>query len=255
MLVIPAIDLLGGRCVRLLRGEFGSSKEYASDPADMARRFQDAGARWLHVVDLDAARGRGEDNRKAIASIRSAVDARIEAGGGIRREEDVRALLSMGVDRLVLGTVLARSPETACAWAGRFGPVFLGGLDALDGMVKVSGWTDDASLKDTDFARSFRRLGMRGVIHTSIGRDGTLQGPDLAATAAVAEAAGLPTVVSGGVGSFADVEAVFRGGSALVAGVIVGKALYEGRVDLAALVRAFQTEAEAASGAATDAAW
>lgn len=242
MLVIPAIDLLGGRCVRLLRGEYGSSKEYAADPADTARRFRDAGARWIHVVDLDAARGKGADNRRAIEAIRAAVGLRIEAGGGIRGEEDVRVLLAMGVDRLILGTVLARSPDTAASWASRFGPVFLGGLDALDGRVKVSGWTDDAGLKDTDLVRSFRRIGMRGVIYTSIGRDGTLMGPDVAATAAVAEAAGLPTVVSGGVGSFADAEAVSLSGSPFVAGLIVGKALYEGRVELEALVRAFQTE-------------
>ena len=279
MTIIPAIDLLGGACVRLRQGGYESARRYAEDPAEVARAFVRAGARWVHVVDLDAARGAGArsagadarsagagadarypggDNRGAIRRIREALGragepgsagtaagCRLEVGGGIRGEKDLAELAEAGADRLILGTVLVREPERVAAWiAGRAtggpaGPELWAGIDARDGRVRVSGWEEEGGLEDLELARRARELGLSGIVYTSIARDGTLRGPDIQRTNRVAEACGLPVVLSGGIGSEADVERVSRESAAGVTGVIVGKALYEGRVRLAELIRRF----------------
>jgi phosphoribosylformimino-5-aminoimidazole carboxamide ribotide isomerase len=242
MLLIPAIDLLDGRCVRLLRGSFSQATRYDADPVETARSFADLGARWLHVVDLDAAEGRGKDNRDVIGRIRAAVSARLEVGGGVRTEQDAGRLLALGVDRIVLGTVLVRSPLLASEWIARLGSRFVGGIDARDGRVKIAGWSADAGVSDVEAAANLSGLGITGLIYTSIARDGTLGGPDVPRTNAAARAAGLPTILSGGIGSAADVETAAAEADPLVAGIILGKALYEGRVDLGALIRRFPQE-------------
>ncbi len=246
MLVIPAIDLYGGRCVRLLQGRFTEATRYSEDPAERAREFADRGARWIHVVDLDAAEGKGAHNRPAIARVRAAVSCRLEAGGGVRTEADARALAALGVERIVVGTALVASPREVARWSASVGPLFVGGIDARDGRVKVSGWAEDADLTDTEAAGRLVGLGLRGMIYTNIARDGTMTGPDLGRTARAARAAGLPTLLSGGIGGRADVEAVFRSREPLIAGVIVGKALYEGAVDLEDLLESFSAEPDPA---------
>lgn len=242
MLLIPAIDLLDGRCVRLLRGSFSEATRYDADPVEMARSFAGLGARWLHVVDLDAAGGGGKDNRAVIARVRAAVGCRLEVGGGVRVEQDARRLLSLGVDRIVLGTALVRTPLLAAEWIARLGPRFVGGIDAYDGRVKIAGWSADAELSDIQAAAGLAGLGIGGLVYTSIARDGTLAGPDIDRTNAAARAAGLPTILSGGIGSAADVETATAEADPLVAGIILGKALYEGRADLGALIRRFPQE-------------
>jgi phosphoribosylformimino-5-aminoimidazole carboxamide ribotide isomerase len=242
MLVIPAIDLYGGRCVRLHQGSFSRATLYSDDPAERAREFADRGARWIHVVDLDAAEGKGAHNRTAIARVRAAAGCRLEVGGGVRTAEDARAIAGLGVERIVVGTALVRAPAEVARWASSLGRLFVGGIDARDGRVKVSGWTEDGQLADTEAAGRLAGLGLRGMIYTNIARDGTLAGPDIEATRRVAAAARLPTVLSGGIGSRADVEAVFRLTDPLIAGVIVGKALYEGAVDLGDLLESFSRE-------------
>jgi len=239
MLLIPAIDLSDGRCVRLLRGSFSDSTTYSNDPVETARSFEGCGIRWLHVVDLDAAEGKGRDNRAVIGKIRSAVSCRMEVGGGVRSEEQARALLDIGVDRIVLGTVLVRSPDIVAGWIQRLGRSFIGGIDARDGRVKVSGWASDGGAADAEVAAGLAALGICWLIYTNISKDGTLSGPDIERTNAAAWAARLPTILSGGIGSEADVEKVARKRDPLVAGAILGKALYEARVDLAGLVRRF----------------
>ena len=196
----------------------------------------------LHVVDLDAARGEGKNNRAALAGIRNAFPHPIEVGGGVRCEADIAELLDLGIERLVLGTVLARDPERVARWCARHGQALWGGIDALDGRVRVAGWEAEAGLEDVELARRAEALGIGGLIYTSIRRDGALEGPDLAATNRVAEACSLPLILSGGIGHFEDVEAVARRRHPRVRGLIVGKALYEGKVDLAELVRAFPQE-------------
>jgi phosphoribosylformimino-5-aminoimidazole carboxamide ribotide isomerase len=236
LLLVPAIDLRDGKVVRLLRGSFSDATRYPQDPVETARRFQGEGARWIHIVDLDAAEGKGRDNGSLIARIRQAVACRMQVGGGVRTADHAGRLLALGVDRLVLGTVLVKSPEEVESWVPLLGPRFAAGIDATDGSVRVAGWAEDAGRKDTEIAAVVRRLGMRWLIYTNIRRDGTLEGPDIPRTNAAARAAALPTILSGGIGSEADVQRVAELGDPLVAGVILGKALYEKKVDLETLV-------------------
>ncbi len=242
MLLVPAIDLVDGRCVRLLRGSFSEATLYPADPVETARAWAAAGVRWLHVVDLDAAEGKGRDNRALIARIRAAAGCRLQVGGGVRSEQDARQLLDIGVDRIVLGTVLARAPREAAAWIRRLGPRFAAAIDARGGRVKVAGWAADGGARDVDAAAGLAELGIGWVVYTSIDRDGTLAGPDIEGTNAVARAAGLPAILSGGIGSEDDVLRAADSADPLVAGIILGKALYEGRVDLAALIRRLPQE-------------
>jgi phosphoribosylformimino-5-aminoimidazole carboxamide ribotide isomerase len=240
MIIIPAIDILGGQCVRLTKGDYGRSTTYSARPEEVAARYQDAGARWIHVVDLDAARGQG-DNRRTIALVRKAVGLRIEVGGGVRSERDIEELLSLGIDRVVLGTVLVREPERVQDWAERFADQLIAGVDALQGQVKISGWEKQAGLTDEELARRLARQGFQRMIYTSIAVDGTLEGPDLAGTERVADASRMATILSGGISSNADVERVAARGHSFVKGVITGKALYEGRIDLRELIDRHQS--------------
>jgi phosphoribosylformimino-5-aminoimidazole carboxamide ribotide isomerase len=232
MTVIPAIDILGGECVRLVRGDYQEATIYERDPVAMARRFAQAGAKRIHVVDLDAARGDARTNRKKIRKIRRAVDVTIQLGGGIRRDEDIEELLDLGIDRLVVGTAFARRPENVAGWVAHYGDVFLVGIDSLDGMVRVSGWEKETSIRDIDLAQKAREAGVAGIIFTSIARDGTMEGPDVQGTNAVAEASRIPVILSGGIGSMADLEKVRSGAAKNVVGIIVGKAIYEGTIDV-----------------------
>jgi phosphoribosylformimino-5-aminoimidazole carboxamide ribotide isomerase len=247
MLIIPAIDLLDGKCVRLFKGDYKKAKVYSNDPAGMAVSFEQAGARLIHLVDLDAAYGAGKNNRAAINKIYSSVSCELEVGGGIRSSSDIRELLGLGITRLVLGTILVKNPGQAAAWIAELGFQAIGGIDALAGKVKISGWTDKTGTGDTELASGLKALGIKEIIYTSISRDGTLLGPDLARTNAVAAAAGLPVILSGGIGSEKDIAAVAGARHKNVYGVIVGKALYEQKVDLADLIRIYQLSTDGVS--------
>ncbi|HTP58437.1 MAG TPA: 1-(5-phosphoribosyl)-5-[(5-phosphoribosylamino)methylideneamino]imidazole-4-carboxamide isomerase [Spirochaetia bacterium] len=245
MLLVPAIDLRGGRCVRLFKGSFSSAKSYPDDPVETARGFEEKGIRWIHIVDLDAAEGKGRDNRPTVERIRRSVSCRLEVGGGVRSVEHAAQLFDLGVDLVILGTVLVRSPGEVASWIKRLGRRFIGGIDARDGVVMISGWTESGGRADTDVAAELSAVGLQGLIYTNINRDGTLEGPDVERTNLVARASGLSTLVSGGIGSREDVEQAANLREPLVAGVILGKALYEGRVDLAELVKAHPQTAAA----------
>jgi len=255
MTIIPAIDLLDGRCVRLLRGSYSDRTLYSESPADVARSFERLGASWIHIVDLNAARSGGgrrdgvrrgdgdtdrAHNRDRIREIRAAVSCRLEVGGGVRTETDVDELLDAGADRLVVGTVLARDPDRVAAWVDRHGSRFFAGIDALDGQVMVQGWETGSGIRDTDLARRARDIGVAGVIYTNISRDGAMAGPDIASTNRVAESVDLPVILSGGISGRGDVESVFGERHQRVAGIIIGKALYEHAVDLTELVERFE---------------
>lgn len=242
MLVVPAIDLLGGRCVRLHQGDYSQAETYDLDPLEVARGFVASGARRIHLVDLDAARTGAGGNRPIIGAIRKAVGVTVEVGGGIRTDDDVKALIDQGVDRLVVGTVLVKNPDLVAGWTAKFGPRFVAGIDARDGEVKVSGWEEGSALRDLDLAARCRQLGLISIVYTNIARDGTLGGPDLERTLAVAEASGLPVILSGGIASMDDFEAVKKADHPLLAGVITGKALYKNRLDLADVIRRYQND-------------
>ena len=245
MLILPAIDLLDGRPVRLTRGDFGAATDYARDAVASAVELEAMGAVWLHVVDLDAARG-GGDNRALIGAIRAAVGLRLQVGGGVRTLADARLLVEMGVDRVVVGSALARDPELPSRWAEQVGDRLVAGIDAYDGVVKTHGWQQRGGLADTELAARMNIQPVRGIVYTSIARDGTLAGPDIERTGAMARAAGRPVILSGGIGSEAHVRAVEERAAAGVIGVIIGKAWIEGRVDLGNLLKRYpQAEVQA----------
>lgn len=236
MIAIPAIDLIDGCCVRLTEGAFDSVRVYGDDPAAIAKSFAEAGAQRLHVVDLDAARGQG-NNSRAISAIRKAFPGTMDLGGGVREAKDVRLLLDIGVDLIVVGTTLAKTPEKVGEWAARYGGVFIAGIDARDGEVKTSGWEQGSGLQAVNLAVKARELGLIEIIYTDIARDGTMRGPNIPKTAELAEASGLPVVISGGVGSMANLADLAENPPKGITGVIFGKALYEGVIDLSAAVR------------------
>ncbi len=243
MLVIPAIDLLGGKCVRLYKGDYSKVTVYSDDPVAMARGFVDAGAKRIHLVDLDAARG-GVNNRYVIVRICREVNALFELGGGIRTEDDVKEILDIGVDRLILGTVFAKDPECGARWTARYGKKFIAGIDALNGEVKVSGWQQGSSISDVDLAKKAADCGMCSIIYTNIVKDGTLSGPDTERTLTVAEASGIPVTVSGGISceqDFADIVNNVRC-AGRIGGIITGKGFYEKKFDLAAVISKYQKD-------------
>ena len=237
MLIIPAIDLYDNAVVRLHQGSYEEVTRYGSDPATVARRFVSAGARRIHIVDLSAARNEG-DNRNAIRSIRAAVDCELEIGGGVRTPEDARRLREWGLDYLVAGTRFARDPVEVGRWIEELGVRMIAGIDARDGVVRVSGWEESAGMAPCDLARRAREVGISALEYTNIANDGAFTGPDLPGTEELAEcAAGVPVIASGGVRDLSDIAAAAKRPS--IYGIIVGRALYENRLDLAEAIEQF----------------
>ena len=237
----PAIDLLDGRAVRLYQGDYARETVYNDDPIAQAKEFAAAGARWIHVVDLDAARTGAPRNRDVIAAICDAVDVPIQTGGGVRSEAAADALFDLGVTRVVLGTAALEDPELVRLLASRH-PVAVG-LDARGREVAVRGWEEGSGQDLLDVARGFADAGVEALIVTEIGRDGTLEGPDLDGLGEVLEATELPVIASGGVGSLADIVALnaLRSAGRRLSGVIVGRALYEGAFTLSDALKSVST--------------
>jgi len=233
MLIFPAIDLKSGRCVRLLRGEADSETVYSDDPVSVAQSFANAGAEWLHVVDLDAAFTGNSSNRQVIEDIVTNVGIAVQVGGGMRTENDVESMLNSGVRRVIIGTAAVENPQLARSVIEKHGAEAIAiGLDARDGHLATRGWTDVSEIDATEFARQLAGLGARWVIYTDIGRDGTLLGPNLEATRRLASASGLNVIASGGVSSLDDLRRIRELAPFGVAGAIIGKALYEGKFTL-----------------------
>jgi phosphoribosylformimino-5-aminoimidazole carboxamide ribotide isomerase len=230
----PAIDLRAGRAVRLYQGDYSQETVYGTDPVAVARSFAAAGARWIHVVDLDAARSGVGENRGVVASIAGAVhpSVAVQSGGGVRSADAADALLSAGVARVVLGTAALESPDLVAELASRM-PVAVG-LDVRGREVAIHGWTAGSGADVLDVVRRFEDVGVEAVVVTQIARDGTLAGPDVEGLSAVLEVTSLAVIASGGVGSLADLEtlASLSAGGRTLAGAIVGKALYENRFTL-----------------------
>jgi phosphoribosylformimino-5-aminoimidazole carboxamide ribotide isomerase len=228
--LFPAIDIRNGRVVRLSQGEAARETVYADDPARVAAEFAGAGARWIHVVDLDRAFDQGS-NDAAVGRIVAEVGdrVRVQLGGGLRTLDRVRAGLALGVSRLVIGTAAATDPSTLAAAVALASPERLAvGIDARDGFVAIRGWTETSTLRAADLAEEVVNLGITTLIYTDVARDGMLQGPDVPGASAL-QAAGARVVASGGVATLDDLRRVGRAG---LAGAIVGRALYEGRIAL-----------------------
>jgi phosphoribosylformimino-5-aminoimidazole carboxamide ribotide isomerase len=230
--VFPAIDLRGGRCVRLTQGAFDQETVYGDDPVAMARRWEAAGARWLHVVDLDGARAGAPVQAAIVAAICAAVRIPVQVGGGLRNEAAVAAALDGGAARVVVGTAAVADPALCAALCRTHPGRVVVGLDARDGVVRVAGWTEGGGVTATELAELVGARGAAAIVYTDIARDGMQVGPDLEGTRAVARAAGVPVIASGGVGTVDHVRAVAALAAEGVAGVIVGRALYTGAVRL-----------------------
>lgn len=238
--LFPAIDLRGGRLVRLVEGDFSREKVYGDDPPSVARAFAAQGAPWIHVVDLDAARTGDPVNRAVVERIVASVTVPVQVGGGVRTMEDAAALLGAGVTRVVVGTAAVERPELVAEIAARWPGRVAVGLDHRDGAVRLRGWLADGGRRVTDLIPEVVEAGAAAVIVTDIRRDGRMSGPDVVGLAGLLESTGAPIVASGGVATLDDLRllAAVRAGGQGLAGVIVGRALYEGKFDVAAAIGA-----------------
>jgi phosphoribosylformimino-5-aminoimidazole carboxamide ribotide isomerase len=233
MILYPAIDIRGGRCVRLIEGDFNRETAYDSDPSSAARRWVEAGAEWLHIVDLDGAVEGRPINRQAVAQIRASVDVLIQLGGGLRQLTDLEDVFDAGVNRAILGTVALRDPELVISAVARWGDRIAVALDARDGRLATDGWLGQSDTSAVEVAQRLALRHVRHFIYTDIRRDGTLSGPNLEGLRELVEKVDADVIASGGIASLDDIRAVATAGAA---GAIVGRALYDGRIDLAEAV-------------------
>lgn len=229
MQIWPAIDLLGGKCVRLRQGDYNRETVFSDDPVAVARSFQEQGAEHLHLVDLDGAREGHSLNAHVVESIVKAVDMECELGGGIRDREAIEALLEVGLARLVLGTSALKQGEWFRQMAAEFSGRLVLGIDARDGRVATDGWLETSDVDAVELARSFNDVPLAAIIYTDIAADGMMQGPNVAAMTRMQQSVETPVIASGGVARVEDVASLVQSG---VAGVIIGRALYEGAVAL-----------------------
>lgn len=232
MTIYPAIDLRAGRCVRLEQGDPDRETTFSDDPAATARRWVSEGAEWLHVVDLDGAFSGERRNADAIGEIVDAAGVPVQLGGGLRSMDAIRAAVDVGVERVIIGTAAMEHPELVAEAASELPGRVAVGIDARDGFVATRGWKVVADVQATDLARRMEALGASVVIYTDIRRDGMLAGPNVAATAVLAQSVRIPVIASGGMSSLKDVEVLASLSSAGVEGVIIGRALYAGRFTL-----------------------
>ncbi len=228
MTLYPAIDLKDGKAVRLTKGLMDSAKIYSNEPYELVKKFEDMGAKWVHLVDLNGAFAGEPKNLEQIIKIRQNCNVKLELGGGIRDEETIKKMLEIGIDRIILGSIAVKDPQFVKDMASKY-PIAVG-IDAIDGFVAVEGWGEVSSMKATDLAREFADAGVEAIICTDVGRDGTLSGVNVDFTVDIAQASGVSTIASGGVKDEEDIKALIDTGK--VDGVIIGKAYYEGTLDL-----------------------
>lgn len=233
MLILPAIDLRGGKCVRLKQGDYARETVFGDDPVAMARRWVGEGARALHLIDLDGAKEGTPVNREVIRRIVQAVDVPCQVGGGLRTDADIEAALEMGVARVVLGTRALQDPAWVRQMAQAYPKRIVLGLDARDGKVATHGWLNTSEASVLDVAREFANWPLYAIVYTDIARDGMLEGPDVEGLADLARAVAMPVIASGGVTTLDNVRELL---ARRVFGCIIGRALYEGKIDLSAVL-------------------
>ncbi len=231
MILYPAIDLKGGQCVRLLKGDMDQATVFNDDPADQARRFAGEGFSWLHVVDLDGAIEGRSVNKAAVDAILQTAAIPVQVGGGVRSLQDVAAWIEAGVSRVILGTAAVRDPDLVRAAAAEYPEQVAVAIDVRDGKVAVSGWVQTSELDPTALARRFEDAGVAALIVTDIGRDGTLSGVNVLEIGAIADAVAIPVIASGGVAGLDDIVQLRRRDGVPIAGAVLGKALYTGALD------------------------
>ncbi len=227
MTILPAIDLKDGKAVRLSKGLMESAKIYSDEPWQVAKKFEELGSEWVHLVDLNGAFAGKPENLEQIKKIREHCNLKLELGGGIRDEATIKMYIDLGVDRVILGSIALRNPQFVKEMAKKYRIVV--GIDAIDGMVAVEGWGEVSDMRATDLAREFANAGVEAVICTDVGRDGMMSGINIEFTKSIQEACGLETIASGGLRDMSDIYALIEAG---IDGTIVGKAFYEGTLDL-----------------------
>ena len=232
MKLFPAIDIRGGKCVRLLKGDFDQETVFSDSPADMAAQWESQGAEFLHLVDLDGARAGKPQNLETVKAILAKVKIPVELGGGIRTLEDIKEVLGLGVRRVILGSVAVHDPALVKAACEQYGDRVVVGIDAKEGMVAVEGWGQTSNLEAPMLGKMMAEAGVKTIIYTDISRDGTLGGVNVAATVEMAEKSGLEVVASGGIKDIEDIKALKEHEKSGVAGAILGKSLYMHTLDL-----------------------
>ncbi|MEB3212638.1 MAG: 1-(5-phosphoribosyl)-5-[(5-phosphoribosylamino)methylideneamino]imidazole-4-carboxamide isomerase [Leptolyngbyaceae bacterium] len=230
--IIPAIDLLGGQCVRLYQGDYGQSQVFDANPVDVAKKWADQGASRLHLVDLDGAKSGSPVNQAIIADIINAIEIPVQVGGGLRDRQRVSDMLALGVERVVIGTIAVENPTLATQLCQEFPEQIVVGIDARNGKVATRGWIETSSVDAVDLAKEVAVNGACAIIYTDIHRDGTLEGPNIEALRQIAEATPIPIIASGGVSSIRDLLRLLTLEPVGVRGAIVGRALYTGAIDL-----------------------
>ncbi len=235
MLVYPAIDIINGKCVRLVQGSYSEVTVFGDSPVEMALKWESQGAGYLHLVDLDAARSGNTENHEIIKQVARTLKIPVQVGGGIRSLDTIESLLSGGLSRVILGTSAVNDQEMLKTAIKEYNEKIVVGIDAKDGMVAIHGWEKTSDLTAVAFARKVEELGAKTVIYTDIARDGMLKGPNLAAMSEMAKAVGISVIASGGVSCLKDITDLKSTG---VSGVIVGKALYTGNLELKAAIEA-----------------
>ncbi|NEQ38176.1 MAG: 1-(5-phosphoribosyl)-5-[(5-phosphoribosylamino)methylideneamino]imidazole-4-carboxamide isomerase [Okeania sp. SIO3I5] len=232
MNIIPAIDILGGRCVRLYQGDYKQTQVFNDNPVDVAKRWVDEGATKLHLVDLDGAKAGQPVNQKTIEAIVKAVDVPVQIGGGLRNYATVASVLALGVEQAILGTVALERPQLVSNLCQEFPGQIIVGIDARDGKVATKGWLETSEVLATDLARQMAKFKVAAIVYTDIHRDGTLKGPNIEALRELATAVNIPVIASGGVSSITDLLSLLGLEPIGVEGAIVGRALYTGDISL-----------------------
>ncbi|MCR8847811.1 1-(5-phosphoribosyl)-5-[(5-phosphoribosylamino)methylideneamino]imidazole-4-carboxamide isomerase [Rossellomorea sp. SC111] len=227
--IYPAIDMRGGKCVRLIQGDYNQETVYGDSPFDMAKKFADEGAEWIHMVDLDGAKEGSRINDEFVIAVAEKLDAKVQIGGGIRTKEDIEHYLNKGVDRVIIGSIAVSDTELVKEWLREYGDKIAIGLDAKDGYVATHGWLETSALKAVDLGKELAEAGAETFIFTDIATDGMLSGPNVEAVVDLAEQTGKSVIASGGISSLEDLKMLNRYESQGVSGAICGKSLYTGK--------------------------
>ncbi|MCK4798119.1 MAG: 1-(5-phosphoribosyl)-5-[(5-phosphoribosylamino)methylideneamino]imidazole-4-carboxamide isomerase [Spirochaetes bacterium] len=240
MFIIPAIDLIQGKCVRLTEGDFNRKKEYENDPLNVANYFKKIGAKRIHIVDLDGASTGNSVNREIIKNIKKETGLIIQTGGGIRTENDIKELIDGGIDYLILGTILVENFQLVERWLQKYGDIFLASIDVKRNMLQTRGWTKDEGIDAITFGKNIFKAGFKTAIYTDIARDGMLAGPNLEDTKNFGYKTKMNVILSGGISSNKDIIEARSLADYGVIGLIIGKAYYEGRIDLQEVIKEYQ---------------
>ncbi|MGG3912605.1 1-(5-phosphoribosyl)-5-[(5-phosphoribosylamino)methylideneamino]imidazole-4-carboxamide isomerase [Rossellomorea vietnamensis] len=227
--IYPAIDMRGGKCVRLVQGDYNQETVYGDSPFDMAKKFEGEGAEWIHMVDLDGAKEGSRINDEFVIAVAEKLDAKVQIGGGIRSKEDIEHYLNRGVDRVIIGSIAVSNTELVKEWLREYGDKIAIGLDAKDGYVATHGWLETSALKAVDLGKELAEAGAETFIFTDIATDGMLSGPNVEAVVDLAEQTGKSVIASGGISSLEDLRTLKEYESRGVSGAICGKSLYTGK--------------------------